>query len=137
MMQQNHRLRPVQSARTALLAACASAACFACSSDHRLGDLTPVDLGEGEGSTARNTDFVASAELGLPDVMMEESSFINPSYVTSVGDFDGDGFGDFVTRNWDNPTGAAYVHLRYGGPRPSDPTEAFAFAEGGARLMSE
>jgi hypothetical protein len=136
-MQQNQRIRAIQSARGALLAACASAACFACSSDHRLGDLSPVDLSGGpegsDGSTASTQDFAGPAALGAPDVVMAESSFIYESVVTSVGDFDGDGFGDFAAINQDGPY--PYLRLRYGGPRPLDRTDQLALAEGGARLL--
>jgi hypothetical protein len=136
-MQRFERIPATQSARAVLLAAWASAASFACSSDHRLGDLTPVDLSEGpEGDegTASTRDFVAPAELGPPDFSIGESTFVYSSYVTSVGDVDGDGFGDFAARNMD---GVGYVHLRYGGPRPIDATDVFAFAEGGVRLIQE
>lgn len=135
--------RSAFTARRVLVAACASVAVFAglaCSSEHRLGDLTEVDLGAEPGgadeSTASGRDFLAPSELGPPDVTF---TAWEPDYseVVSIGDFDGDGFGDFATRNLDRTTASvSHVHIRYGGPRPLDESDEFAFAEGGTRLFS-
>jgi hypothetical protein len=62
-----------------------------------------------------------------------EWSFVHESVVTSIGDFDGDGFGDFVAINHDGPY--PYLRIRYGGPRPLDRADHYALAEGGARLF--
>jgi hypothetical protein len=136
-MQRFERIPAIQSARAVLLAAWASAASFACSSDHRLGDLTPVDLSEGpEGGegTASTRDFVAPAELGPPDLTIHEPESLDGSDVTSIGDFDGDGYGDIASRNY-YLNAVPYVHIRYGGPRPLALESDLAFAEGGARLV--
>jgi hypothetical protein len=136
-MQRFERIPATRSARPVLLAAWAAAASFACSSDHRLGDLTPVDLGEGpEGNegTASTRDLVAPAELGPPDVTINEPESLDGSDVTSIGDFDGDGYGDIASRNYYR-NAVPYVHIRYGGPRPFGVEGELAFAEGGARLV--
>jgi hypothetical protein len=133
-MQRIGTFRTEQRVYSALLATWA-AACFACSSDHRLGDLTQVDLGEGPtgGDGSGALDAVAPAELAPPGITLEESNSVYNSFITSIGDFDGDGFDDIASRNyhWSIP----YVRIRYGGPRPMTPTDELVFTEGGASLI--
>jgi hypothetical protein len=113
-----------------------SAVLSGCASDHFLGQLPPADLAlDGNASTTQShEDLTIGPLLGAPDVSMGEDGWFGPSQVASVGDVDGDGYGDFVSRSWDSSSFTHYLHLRYGGPRPQRPEDAFALSEGGARL---
>jgi hypothetical protein len=117
-------------------------AAAACSSEHPIGGLSrqslPVEWvpeAPGEGQTG-SVDSPLDPLLAPADVTLAGRPGIlqNPA---GVGDVDGDGYGDFAVTGFDDATLIAYVHLRYGGPKPIGAEERFALAESGARLAFE
>src|SRR5262245_24358615 len=103
-----------------ILVALCGAPLSGCASDHLLGDMPQPDLqdaNEAGQTAAGRQDFLASAELGPPDLMLEwnRNASFGPMGATSVGDFDGDGFEDFATYDTFATSG---LHIRYGRPRP-------------------
>lgn len=111
-----------------------------CSGDYAIGDLSerslPVD---GEPQEAEQTggrpDTQLEPFLASPDVTLSWRPY---SRITAaVGDLDGDGFDDFAVSGMDGANVIAYVHVRYGGPRPVDAEGELALAESGVRLAFE
>lgn len=72
--------------------------------------------------------------LGPPDVTIDGLFELYPGTVGPVGDLDGDGFDEMAVGSFDFSSGVAFVHLRYGGPRPQGGEETFAFEQDGPRL---
>jgi hypothetical protein len=110
----------------------------ACSSDHSIGNLSEQSLPVAweplaPGDVAAGSDFELDPLLAPADVTLAGRPGI-PVNPAGVGDVDGDGYDDFATTGFDDATLIAYVHLRYGGPSPTRPEEAFALAESGVRL---
>src|SRR5688572_6414681 len=71
-----------------------------CSSDHFLGDLSQPDLSDEReaNSTGGGQDFLVSSALAPPDVTFGNDTSSATPYAASLGDLDGDGFGEFATR---------------------------------------
>lgn len=133
------KIRLVHSqAALAIFMAPAATLVLGCSSDHFLGDMSGPDLtgGGAESGTAGGQDFLMSPALAAPTVSMAEETDFFGSLAASIGDFDGDGFGDFATRNSEGSVlGSEYVQIRYGGPRPADDQAAWIWTENGGRLL--
>jgi hypothetical protein len=123
-----------------ILAAACGAPLLGCSSEHLLGDLPRSDLQKADEtgySGDGRQDFLASAELGPPDLMLEQNVTISPPEMgaANIGDVDGDGFDDFATYDPYRDTGLlSNIHIRYGRPRPERTADAFEWAESGGRL---
>jgi hypothetical protein len=134
--------------RYALLAACASSVA-ACAGDYALGDLSTQDqrlLEDATGpSSEQQADGSLSAALPPPDVSFGiETRFIPEPTSIATADIDGDGFEDVAMVEFDNETLTQFVHVRYGGPRPTLPegfdgfgsrAGHFVLGESGARLV--
>jgi hypothetical protein len=143
----------ISPAAVAALAACSALATLGCSSDYALGDLPTRELGAvADGTQAPVADDAvpddALAETALTDRALPgslatpeltfDSELEGPSsaeLAAAIGDLDGDGYGDLATLGYDSATYTQFVHVRYGGPRPVGGDQAFAFAQGGARLV--
>jgi hypothetical protein len=130
---------PVLTARAALTAAFSGLALFGCASDHALGDLPTRDLlavSDPDAAQTAGADRSLDPLLAPPEVSLDAER--EPGYgapgASAAGDLDGDGYDDIATLGYDIGTQTEFVHVRYGGPRPADSDEAFAFAESGARL---
>lgn len=114
----------------------------ACNVDLPLGDLTADDAaliddgeGAGTGATAAPHEGSTATVLPAPALTIGLGDGVNgPDMLGAAGDMDGDGFDDLAVLSVDEATGVQYVHLRYGGRRPSAGAEAFSFDESGAKL---
>jgi len=122
----------------ALALACA-ALTSACSGEYPLGSASSsLDLAADAPDDTSEVGSVVDASLS--PVLPQHSFTISTDDVTApgtlspVGDLDGDGYADTAQTNWDFATGASWVHVRYGGPRPRDMIEALAFDRDGAHL---
>jgi hypothetical protein len=76
--------------------------------------------------------------LAAPDVSFELGDTLldtTANAIANVGDLDGDGYPELATLNYDYVNQVAYVHLRYGGPRPEGSVAAFGFGESRAFLV--
>jgi hypothetical protein len=133
--QQHNAQLGAQLARQALWLGVASAL-TGCTHDMSLGDLSgrhfPVEDSASAATPAPLPDGLLPEQLPPPDLTMDNSGAQPPA---NVGDLDGDGFDDMAAVQEDLVTGVRYVRLRYGGPRPQGAGAAFAFHEGGARLV--
>ena len=121
------------------LALACAALTSACSGEYPLGaassslDLAADDPSvEGEVGSVRDASL--SPVLAQPDFTISTNDLTVPGLLTSVGDLDADGHADTAQSHWDFTTGTAWVHIRYGGPRPQDAIEALEFDLGGAYL---
>lgn len=110
----------------------------ACSMDMSLGDMSQSENGlvdDGTGAVAPSTiDGAVASRLPAPEVTFATAGRLWGQPVVAT-DLDSDGHDDLAVATYDVATGIYAVHVRYGGPRPNDAKEAFAFAEGGARLL--
>jgi hypothetical protein len=120
-----------------LALACATLA-TACSGEYPLGAASStLDLAA---DADESSEVGGVADSSVSPVLPKHSFSISTEDVTApgtlapVGDLDGDGYADTAQTNWDFSTGASWVHVRYGGPRPRDTIEAFAFDRDGAHL---
>jgi FG-GAP-like repeat len=141
--------------RTALCAVL-PAALWGCSPDLALGDVSaqeqaldqapmaepsatasePTGSALTDPSPAPRPDFTLAAPLPPPEVTMRLDVPGGGDVLTSgVGDLDGDGFADFAAQGWDYDHGTEFVHIRYGGPRPTSQREQFVLEQSGARLI--
>ncbi len=81
-------------------------------------------------------DFTPGPQLAPPDVNLRiDTTGSGEVAIAGVGDLDGDGFADFAVEGVQATNGVEFVHLRYGGPRPTEPNGSFALEQGGARLL--
>jgi hypothetical protein len=131
---------PLRSARTYVDSSLLGLACAswlsACTTDYPLGQLSRENLLEGEESTGAVTgDATVPARLNPPEVTLAIASDQLSAPLAAAGDLDGDGYDDMVVAEVDAATGIEFAHVRYGGPRPTTPEDALAFAESGARLF--
>lgn len=108
----------------------------ACSGYYPLGQTERSEglvQGERPAPRAQTGDARVPATLARPDFTIGVPND-GSALPVSAGDLDGDGRDEMALSTWDFASGLAYVHLRHGGPRPRDATEAFAFDQSGARL---
>lgn len=112
-----------------------------CGVDLALGELepeaTPPVGSEGPFAAEPVYPDGIAPPIGVPELTlsMRSSWQASPTHDVSVGDMDGDGFGDMAVLERDPGTGASFIHLRYGSARPTDGIGALAFSESGARLV--
>jgi hypothetical protein len=131
------RTRSARTASTITLAlACASLA-SACSGEYPLGSASSsLDLAAAGAPRNEPAALDGSVSAVLPphsfSIGVRQSTL--PGTLAAVGDLDGDGFGDTAESGSDDATGASWVHIRYGGPRPRDMIEALAFDRDGGYL---
>jgi hypothetical protein len=131
------RVAPVVS-QLACALACGSFAA-ACSGSYPLGetyDTPALDVGDPSGSLMPGDPFDARvpAALAPPDVTINGEVGTLEESLASVGDLDGDGRDEMAVSLTDWTAALSFVHLRYGGPRPSGADAAFAFERSGAYL---
>jgi FG-GAP repeat protein len=115
---------------TLLLGLAVSSLTSACSGDYPL---------EGQGFPSKGwVDESTGVAVGLPppDFTLDVNGGAGPGSLAFVGDLDGDGRDEMAAlrSNYD-ATQAVSVHLRYGGPRPENDLDVFAFDQSGADLM--
>lgn len=123
---------------------------WGCSPDLALGEVSAREQSLDEAPLAEPTaaaspltdespvpgpDFAISPRLEPPDVTLRIDAGVAEVALSGVGDLDGDGFDDFAIEGADYTNGVAFVHLRYGGPRPAGAGGAFALEQSGARLV--
>jgi hypothetical protein len=120
----------------ALGLACASLA-SACSGYYPLGETSAAGQflsDDAPVARAEAADARIQASLAPPDVSIATDSALRPGSLASIGDLDGDGRDEMAVASFDFTTQTQFVHVRYGGPRPLDGQEAYAFAESGVHL---
>lgn len=141
MKHELHRSRRARSC--AGLLALASGA-LACSGEYPLGSMERHEqLLDGEEATSASSSPQAGVDSALQGVLappgltvgLDSVSSFGPGFVAALGDVDGDGYDDSAVSMMDRATTVSYVQLRYGGPQPQTPVDAFQFAQSGARLL--
>jgi hypothetical protein len=124
--------------RFAIALACASSAA-ACSGYYPLGSVSqeeqPLEGGE-PGPSTQSGDAQVGTLLAAPEVTISSPEVYTATLV-AAGDMDGDGHADMAYTSDDPATGAFFVHIRYGGPRPLGEQAAFAFDRSGAFLTMQ
>jgi len=119
-----------------LATACAALA-SACAGEYPLGEGSEISrpLEGGDTSPAGVGASPLPAWLAPPELTIAGVfGTPGPGTLATAGDLDGDGRDEMVLSGVDSGLEVAFVQVRYGGARPNDDAEKFAFVHGGAFL---
>jgi hypothetical protein len=118
---------------TLLLGLAGGSLTSACSGYYPLGDVSPGS--RNDRLVDESTVGVLAAALAPPDFTLDVIDGAGPGSAAFVGDLDGDGRDEMATLRTNYATQVVSVHLRYGGPRPANDLDVFAFDQSGADLV--